>query len=207
MLVWSSEVVFTHCSHHIATDMCIYSITSEKLINKLFQMILSSLRDRLLFLEGRDVWAMMFLCAQKGLLLIFCANDKKSVHFLLKMHLGSWKCYSWLLWRDWKGHHQSGAYEWCVCLWVEGVTGAFLSRWLSGLVTVWVLSLNFGICGSVRSKEGLTCWTKQLLNNGQQHQEEGDRAHKHCSKRAKASCGRSRCAPWLDSHHPTIIFR
>ncbi len=24
-----------------------------------------------------------------------------------------------------------------VCLWVEGVKGPFLSRWLSGLVTVW----------------------------------------------------------------------
>ncbi len=40
----------------------------------------------------------------------------------------------------------------CVCLWVEGVKGPFLSRWLSGLVTVWG---SFTVlCGFVVLKGG-----------------------------------------------------
>lgn len=50
MLMWSAEVVFTHCSHHTVTLMFVRRAANERLIKKMLQV--SSVRDRLLYLEG-----------------------------------------------------------------------------------------------------------------------------------------------------------
>lgn len=53
MLMWSLEVVFTHCSHHTVTLIFVRSIAKEKLMNKMFRVFLSEGQTALL--QGCDV--------------------------------------------------------------------------------------------------------------------------------------------------------
>lgn len=81
-------------------------------------------------------------------IVISCSNDEKSVFILITVDLGNRKRF--VIGKIMISHVVMSDSP---CVFV----GAFLSRWLSGVVTVWVLPLNFGLCGSVVVKEGLTC--------------------------------------------------